>query len=160
MAVRLSALRAGRYLLPGRFLVLISVRDWVDPRGHSSTGMIRSIKQSNALIGNRTRDLAACSSAWTKYHMYCGAEWSKWGGRTKETLKIQWCQLQQCETMVLSECELFCSDVCTLWDEQKLHCSVWWWSDVHRVVLWSLQLQGTGPQAENMPQLATMQFGC
>jgi hypothetical protein len=32
MAVSLSALRASHPLLPGRFLVLISVRDWVHPR--------------------------------------------------------------------------------------------------------------------------------
>jgi hypothetical protein len=32
MAVMLSASRAGRPLLPGRFLVLISVRGWVDRR--------------------------------------------------------------------------------------------------------------------------------
>jgi hypothetical protein len=32
MAVRLSALRAGRPLPPGRFLVLISVRGCVDPK--------------------------------------------------------------------------------------------------------------------------------
>jgi hypothetical protein len=32
MAVRLSALRVDRLLLPGRFLILISVRGRVDPR--------------------------------------------------------------------------------------------------------------------------------
>jgi hypothetical protein len=32
MAVRLSALRAGHPLHPGTFLVLISVRSWVDPK--------------------------------------------------------------------------------------------------------------------------------
>jgi hypothetical protein len=46
MAARLSALNAGRLFAPGRFLVLISVRDWVD---------------SNELIGNRTSELPTCS---------------------------------------------------------------------------------------------------
>jgi hypothetical protein len=32
MAMRLSALRAGRPLPPGRFLILISIRGSVDPR--------------------------------------------------------------------------------------------------------------------------------
>jgi hypothetical protein len=32
MAAKLSALRAGRFLAPGRFLVLISIRGWIDPR--------------------------------------------------------------------------------------------------------------------------------
>jgi hypothetical protein len=31
------------------------------PRGHSAAGRIRSIEKSNELIGNRTRDLPACS---------------------------------------------------------------------------------------------------
>jgi hypothetical protein len=31
------------------------------PQGHSGTGMIKLIKKSNDLIGNRTRDLPACS---------------------------------------------------------------------------------------------------
>jgi hypothetical protein len=49
MAVRLSALRAGRPLLPGRFL------------GHYASVRIKSIEKSSDLIGNRTRDLPACS---------------------------------------------------------------------------------------------------
>jgi hypothetical protein len=32
MAARLSALRAGRFLPPGRFLIVISVKGCVDPR--------------------------------------------------------------------------------------------------------------------------------
>jgi hypothetical protein len=54
MGVRLSALSARRPLPPGRFLVLISVRGWVDLR-------IRSTEKSSYLNGNRTRDLPACS---------------------------------------------------------------------------------------------------
>jgi hypothetical protein len=61
LAVRLSALHAGRSLTPRRFLVLISVRGRVDPHGRSAAGRIRSIEKSSYLIGNRTRDLPACS---------------------------------------------------------------------------------------------------
>jgi hypothetical protein len=60
MVVRLWALCAGRPLFPGRCLVLISVRGWVDS---TATGRIRSIEKSNDVIGNRTRDLPACSIA-------------------------------------------------------------------------------------------------
>jgi hypothetical protein len=62
MAVRLSALRAGHPLPPGRFLVLISVKRLSEPQGHSAAGRIRSTEKSND-IGNRTRDLPACSIA-------------------------------------------------------------------------------------------------
>jgi hypothetical protein len=60
MAVR-SALRAGRPLLPERSLGLISIRGWVDPQGHGAAGRVRSIEKSSDLIGNRTRDIPACS---------------------------------------------------------------------------------------------------
>jgi hypothetical protein len=62
MAVSLSALRADRTLPAGRFLVLISVR------GLSVAGRIRSIEKYNELIGNRTRDLPACSIVPQPHH--------------------------------------------------------------------------------------------
>jgi hypothetical protein len=60
MAVR-PALRAGRPLPPGRFLVLISDKSRVDPQGHSAGGRIRSTEKSNDLR-SRTRDLPVCST--------------------------------------------------------------------------------------------------
>jgi hypothetical protein len=62
MTVRLSALSAGRPLPPGRFLVLISVRA-VDPRAIVRLEEWNQLKKSSDLIGNRTRDLPACSIA-------------------------------------------------------------------------------------------------
>jgi hypothetical protein len=51
MAVRLSAIRAGGPIPPGKILSRL--------RAHSAAGMIRSIEKSNNLIGNRTHDLPA-----------------------------------------------------------------------------------------------------
>jgi hypothetical protein len=61
MVVKLSTLRAGRPLPPGRFLVLISVRGRVDPTVIVRLEGLGQLKKSND-IGNRPRDLPACSA--------------------------------------------------------------------------------------------------
>jgi hypothetical protein len=48
MAVRLSALRAGRSLLPGRFVVLICVRGRVDPRAIVQLEGLGQLKKSTS----------------------------------------------------------------------------------------------------------------
>jgi hypothetical protein len=58
IVVRFSALRADRPLFPERFLVLISVRGWVD---HRAAGRMKSIEKSNDLLWNLTHDLSICS---------------------------------------------------------------------------------------------------
>ena len=59
---RLSGLRTGRLYPQEIFLVLISVRVWVNPQGHSAAGTITSMKNSSDTIGNRTRDFPAYSA--------------------------------------------------------------------------------------------------
>ena len=49
-------------LPPENISVLISVRGWVNPQGHSAAGRIVSMKHFTDTIGNRTRDLLACSA--------------------------------------------------------------------------------------------------
>jgi hypothetical protein len=61
MTVRLSVLGAGSSLPPGRFLVLISVRDWVDPRATALLEGLDKLKIFSYLIENQTRDLPTCS---------------------------------------------------------------------------------------------------
>jgi hypothetical protein len=61
MAVRLSAIRAGRLYLPGKFVVLISVSGWIDPRVIMRLEGLGKLKKSNDFIGNWTRDLSPCS---------------------------------------------------------------------------------------------------
>jgi hypothetical protein len=58
MAVRLSALRAGRPLPPWRFLIFISVRGWVDPRAIVRLEWLSKLKKISNFIGNRTHDLS------------------------------------------------------------------------------------------------------
>jgi hypothetical protein len=62
MAVRLSALRAGRPLLPRKIPGTHFCYRLSRAQGHCATGRIRSIEKLNYLIGNRTRDLPACST--------------------------------------------------------------------------------------------------
>jgi hypothetical protein len=57
MAVRLSALCAGRPLQDSWYSFLLEADD---PR-HCAAGRIRSIEKSIDLIGNETSDLLACS---------------------------------------------------------------------------------------------------
>jgi hypothetical protein len=61
MAVRLSNLRAGRPLHPGKFLVLISLRGWVKRRAIMWLEVLCSLKNVNHLMGNWSRDVQACN---------------------------------------------------------------------------------------------------
>jgi hypothetical protein len=60
MAARLSALRVGRFLPPGRFLALIFVRRWVDLRAIVRLEGLGKLKKSTS-SGIQTGDLPACS---------------------------------------------------------------------------------------------------
>jgi hypothetical protein len=61
MAVRLLALSPGSNLLPGISLVLLSVRESVDPRAKMWLEILCKLKY-NYFIVDRTGDLQACST--------------------------------------------------------------------------------------------------
>jgi len=60
--VRLSALCTGRLYPPGNIPGTHFCQGRSQPRGHSLAGSIMSMKNSIDTIGNRTRDLPACSA--------------------------------------------------------------------------------------------------
>jgi hypothetical protein len=62
MAVRLSVLPTGRPLPPRKILGTHFCQRLSRPQGHSAAGKITSIEKSSDLIGNRIRDLQACST--------------------------------------------------------------------------------------------------
>jgi hypothetical protein len=72
MAARLSTLCAGCTIPPGflRFMVLISVRGWVDPRAIVQPEGLGKFEKIH-LIGMRSHDLPACSIVPQplRYHM-------------------------------------------------------------------------------------------
>jgi len=60
--VRLSALRTGRLYPPGNIPGTHFGWGLSQPQGHSAAGRIMTLKNSNDTIGNRTRELPACSA--------------------------------------------------------------------------------------------------
>jgi hypothetical protein len=69
MTIDTRSWRASQSYAPAAFtlqkisLVVISVKRLSRPQDHSAAGRIMSMKNSSDAIGNRTRDLPACSAA-------------------------------------------------------------------------------------------------
>jgi hypothetical protein len=59
MAVRPSALLSGLSLPPRRFLILIFVRGWVEPRAIVRLEALGQLEKSNDVIMNRNSGLSA-----------------------------------------------------------------------------------------------------
>jgi hypothetical protein len=82
MPVRFSALRAGRPLPRGRFLVGLS-----RPQGHIADGRIRSTEKSNDLIRIRSRDHPACSIVRQPTPYFLHLIFSRWLRRLSSRIR-------------------------------------------------------------------------
>jgi hypothetical protein len=114
MAVRLSALRASSPLPPGRFLVLISVRGWVDLRAITWLEGLGKLKKIH-LIGTRTRNLPACSIVPQPTTLPRASLI-----RTAHNLGLWWNRSRNFDRFTPSELPWeqrigFCNSICTLW---------------------------------------------
>jgi hypothetical protein len=97
MAVKLSASRAGRPLPQGRFLALISVRSWVDPRTIVRLEELCKLKNTESGIEPATSQLTVLQPnalprapliyVWTYFCLLC-VLWTTWKKRTSRTVLI------------------------------------------------------------------------
>jgi hypothetical protein len=74
MMVRLSALRSGRPLPPGRFLVLISDRGWVNPRAIVRLGGLSLLKNPMTSSGIKPATCASTNYATAFPYLLCDKE--------------------------------------------------------------------------------------
>jgi hypothetical protein len=85
MAVKLSSLRAGRPLPPGRFLVLISVGGWVDPRIRS----VGNAMTSSGIEPATFRFVACCRLKTESDNVLPDEGYHTWRGR-QMTMEQWW----------------------------------------------------------------------
>jgi hypothetical protein len=90
--LRWQALHTGHLYPQETFLVLISVRDWVDPQDHNAAESIMSMKNSNDFIGNKSRDLPVCSAVFLlgyEFSNLLSCEATAFSGQNPSTSKLQ-----------------------------------------------------------------------
>jgi hypothetical protein len=135
MAVRLSALRAGRPLPPGRFMVLICVRGSVDPRAIVRLEELGKLKKFH-LIGTRTRDLPVCSIVPQPTTLPRTPLWNK--VRHEILWDYPTCLFLRFQMFVICFLLLYCESYTMLQNRISLRVNVistvsYWWP----LVLWS-----------------------
>jgi hypothetical protein len=111
---RLSALRAGHPLSPGRFLVLISVRGWVDPRALMQLERLVKLEKIH-LIGTQTHDHLASSIVPQPTTLQVAVS------NKNIRLWIKNLHTSRCPCIMRKKCHY------SLWTDQKYDW-YWWWN--------------------------------